>query len=856
MTLDYFYGQSGELFSYFRIPKALFQDSRFRQLSTDARTLYGILLDRMSLSVKNGWMDKQGRVYIIYTVREVQESLCCAEHKAVKLFRELEQIDLIERKRRGLGRPSLIYVKDFTTGLSKTHNLNCANSNSGVAQSAVQERPKPQANKTDKNKTEMNKPDPIHSGDIREQLEDYFYQALEVELLLRLFPDDEDALNQLSQGVGRQLLDAYILVGLLDEKLDVLMLSFLYFNFLLQSLRFRFQLLLFRLIALAHHVEPLVAEPSCGVVLIGLDEQPLQFCNPLLIALQLLEMDLNLLAALQPHLLAHDGHEVVLMVQDMIRYHLDVVQHQTLQNRLSDVVCAALLLVLPVEGTIEESILRLVVVGGTVIHLCAAVGAIHQTGEHAGSSAAGHAVALLADLLHLFKHIVLDDALMGVREHGLIFQRVSPLFFVPDGIGEGLEIHRAAGVLPAFQNFDHRAVRPFTGIFRQRVSRFLSLLLLVSGRCQHLIRSQLIGNLGRATALHAHGKDPLDHLCGLRVDDPVVRVVTVSTTFHLNLFSSSINLKRDITFPLTFPNCSVNIKTSPLSVLISVALPKLCRSGGYLLLSKEELQMKKHTRVLSLLVTLVLALGLLPMAAFAAYPNVYDVSFQLKDGTVIDKYPVSYVSSVTVPAYCDVENWHCEALNMDVAPGETVLPIDFGEDKNVVFVADTILPESFTLNFRLPNGFDAGSRVLYPNNFMSFFTVPTVDGASVNWAADKDRVAHKVTLASGQMFTGQDLDFDYDWYEKNPVLNFDLTSEAVRPDDFTVKFIDNNGREVSKQTVNALNFFAGLTVPAGTWSCPRQNNAVVSEGDYISGQTLDLDYTWYGYHPVVEFHAN
>ena len=63
MTLDYFYGQSGELFSYFRIPKALFQDSRFRQLSTDARTLYGILLDRMSLSAKNGWLDEQGRVY-------------------------------------------------------------------------------------------------------------------------------------------------------------------------------------------------------------------------------------------------------------------------------------------------------------------------------------------------------------------------------------------------------------------------------------------------------------------------------------------------------------------------------------------------------------------------------------------------------------------------------------------------------------------------------------------------------------------------------------------------------------------------------------------------------------------------
>ena len=149
MMLDYFYGQSGELFAYFRIPKALFQDSRFRQLSTDARTLYGILLDRMSLSAKNSWVDEHGRVYIIYTVREVQESLCCAEHKAVKLFRELEQADLIERKRRGLGRPSLIYVKNFSSGLPKAQIQNCANSNSCAAESAVQVRPKSQSNKTD-----------------------------------------------------------------------------------------------------------------------------------------------------------------------------------------------------------------------------------------------------------------------------------------------------------------------------------------------------------------------------------------------------------------------------------------------------------------------------------------------------------------------------------------------------------------------------------------------------------------------------------------------------------------------------------------------------------------------------------
>lgn len=197
MSYDYFYGQSGELFSYFRIPKALFQDSRFRQLSTDARTLYGILLDRMSLSAKNNWLDEQGRVYIIYTVREVQESLCCAEHKAVKLFRELEQANLIERKRRGLGRPSLIYVKNFSSGLPpKAQVQNCANSNSCAAENAVQVQPKPQSNKTDKNKTERNNPFLPDESD-REQLEDYFYQALEVELLLRLCPDDEDAIYQI-----------------------------------------------------------------------------------------------------------------------------------------------------------------------------------------------------------------------------------------------------------------------------------------------------------------------------------------------------------------------------------------------------------------------------------------------------------------------------------------------------------------------------------------------------------------------------------------------------------------------------------------------------------------------------------
>ena len=109
MTLDYFYGQTGELFSFYRIPKALFQEQRFQSLSTDAKTLYGILLDRMSLSAKNGWLDKQDRVFILFTIEDVKRTLCCADNTATTLLRELEKFGLIERKRRGQGKPSLVW---------------------------------------------------------------------------------------------------------------------------------------------------------------------------------------------------------------------------------------------------------------------------------------------------------------------------------------------------------------------------------------------------------------------------------------------------------------------------------------------------------------------------------------------------------------------------------------------------------------------------------------------------------------------------------------------------------------------------------------------------------------------------
>lgn len=111
---DYFYGAEAEQFSFYRIPKVLFTEERFRNVSAEAKVLYGLLLDRMSLSCKNGWLDKEGRVYIIFTIEEVMTALGCADQKAGKLLHELEsKCRLIERKRQGLGKPNLIYVKNF-----------------------------------------------------------------------------------------------------------------------------------------------------------------------------------------------------------------------------------------------------------------------------------------------------------------------------------------------------------------------------------------------------------------------------------------------------------------------------------------------------------------------------------------------------------------------------------------------------------------------------------------------------------------------------------------------------------------------------------------------------------------------
>ena len=118
MKFDYYYGIEAEQFSFYRVPRLLIKDERFKELSSDAKLLYGLMLDRMSLSMKNGWFDDENRAYIHYTLDNIMEDLGCAKEKCVKVLAELDSkkgIGLIEKKRQGLGKTDIIYVKNFAT---------------------------------------------------------------------------------------------------------------------------------------------------------------------------------------------------------------------------------------------------------------------------------------------------------------------------------------------------------------------------------------------------------------------------------------------------------------------------------------------------------------------------------------------------------------------------------------------------------------------------------------------------------------------------------------------------------------------------------------------------------------------
>ena len=209
---DYFYGAESEQFSFYRIPKVLFTEERFKNISAEAKVLYGLLLDRMSLSAMNGWQDKENRVYIIFTIEDIMEAMGCADQKTGKLLYELEsKCKLIERKRQGLGKPNLIYVKNFVTP-SESRFLNRENHDSGEVKITDQEPLKSRSNNTEKNNTDFNDTDsfPFTSfredhgretkrsdANQREQYREIISENISYGILLQDYPLDRDILTEI-----------------------------------------------------------------------------------------------------------------------------------------------------------------------------------------------------------------------------------------------------------------------------------------------------------------------------------------------------------------------------------------------------------------------------------------------------------------------------------------------------------------------------------------------------------------------------------------------------------------------------------------------------------------------------------
>ena len=239
IKFDYFRGMEAEQYTFYRIPKVLFTAECFRELSCEAKVLYGLLLDRMGLSIKNRWFDEEDRVYIIFTVEELAELLNCGTQKVVRLLKELDVksgIGLIEKKRLGLGKPNVIYVKNFmiqeltraekqdleaetleNTLNGENHNSrnvkitiqesaksqfkNSENHHSRIVKSDIPEYPKSQSNNTEYSDIEHNENQSIDlsEGDVMERKKHYrnmVHQKNEVDELVELtvevlmLPDD------------------------------------------------------------------------------------------------------------------------------------------------------------------------------------------------------------------------------------------------------------------------------------------------------------------------------------------------------------------------------------------------------------------------------------------------------------------------------------------------------------------------------------------------------------------------------------------------------------------------------------------------------------------------------------------
>lgn len=200
ITFSYFYGQEADMLSFYRIPKLLFTNDYFRELSIDAKVLYGLMLDRMSLSIKNKWFDVEKRAYIYFSIEDTMEMLNCKKNKALDTMKALEDYLLIERKRQGQGKPAIIYVKSFMEQVTEQVQRLEKQTSGGLKKQPL-EVGKNNPNNTDINNTEYSNLNLIVSAEADAGLDEYHAYAemirenMEIDILYQQYPYDRELLD-------------------------------------------------------------------------------------------------------------------------------------------------------------------------------------------------------------------------------------------------------------------------------------------------------------------------------------------------------------------------------------------------------------------------------------------------------------------------------------------------------------------------------------------------------------------------------------------------------------------------------------------------------------------------------------
>ena len=222
IKLSYFYGREADQYSFYKIPKLLFTEEYFKKISVEAKVLYGLMLDRMSLSMKNQWFDTEGRAYIYYSLEDIMDALGCSNKKAISIMKELDieaGIGLIEKKRQGQGKPTMIYLKQFmiqdvqkcnnyTSGeksviseVKNLHVLKCKNVMSRSEEFTHPEVKKLHTNKNNINNTELSNTESNHiisgndgMGFDVEAYTEIIKENIELDILLERYPYDRELL--------------------------------------------------------------------------------------------------------------------------------------------------------------------------------------------------------------------------------------------------------------------------------------------------------------------------------------------------------------------------------------------------------------------------------------------------------------------------------------------------------------------------------------------------------------------------------------------------------------------------------------------------------------------------------------